>query len=47
MGVIDCLPRALSAVYSDIETCYHPISFQNIGPKLIEHDADGAAFGFK
>ena len=44
MGMIDCLTSDLSAIHADIEASYCSISFQNIGPKLIEHDAEGAAF---
>ena len=44
MGVINGLASDLSAIDAYIETCDRPISFQNIGPELIEHDAYGATF---
>jgi hypothetical protein len=47
MSMIDRLPRHLSAIHADIEACYGSISFQNVGPELIQHDAEGAALWLK
>ena len=45
--MINRLPRNPSAVHADVEAICRAIYFENIGLKLIEKDAEGAALWLK